>query len=337
MGRNINWSEGFTRAAGSLEQGMHYSAQADLERMRDQRAENLARFTLNKQMEHEDWRTRYMGGVQKEIAERQEHLADIRETGAEKRQQAATEAWGDRVTAAQTAETHRAEMREDAERARQNKGQIAAGRLNMMHEMAQYDIERQRAVMEYNNAMRGRPDITAITDPVRRAAAIAADPALSQLADGVHQIETARARAVAAHTMFLGQLGDPMFQGQQIGPDGRPKAPVAGAAAMPTSMDNPFENPQSRADANALPGGMPPGTNPADNAPAMPASSPLPGGMPGVSGNYTSTPPTLPGPVRTPQTSRIGPLVTPPSLIPGFNPTLGNPGAGQPQLIQPGG
>jgi len=319
----LNWSNisaGFAGASQGLSQAADIKAREQLEELRDQRAANLARMTFGWKAQHDV-----------NMLERTEAGANIRaqasETGANIR--SAAQIAGQKETTAREYQMQlkgqenyltRMNQMNEYNRARDESKQSAENELRQQGLRAANRQEMQRMTLQYEQEIRKIDQAISVSakehefelpdpkDPSYDAVA-ARHPELGKLLEQRAELGQQKTIALYNYTMAGAQLGDKDFMGAN-----QPLPPAAPSGAAPSLIpsgggtatpNNPLE-PSAQ-----LP--RYPGMNPADNVPATaapPPSGPTAGSAAGRSA------PTF-APPRAPITSMVGPLMSPPQIIPG--------------------
>jgi hypothetical protein len=293
-----NLSAGFAGAGNALQQGVQIYAQRQLEEMKDMRAENLARMSFGWkaqhdvnvqqcQFEHDDRQDVARAQLQRDIAKSAQELEDQRNEG-----------WTNRATAAAKYQADREDSRQQQALELQRNALISKNRDELRRVAAEHDANTARLNQELDRAVAGNLQLSMISDPVKKQAAMASDPVTGAILQQLHEANAARARDIAAYTLYGASLKDPMFQGKQ-NPPGVPLGTPAGPS-----------------DAARYNGDIP-GASAIDSDPNSPdntgAAVPPANSPPGASA--AGMPPTV-GPQRAPITTMVGPLRAPPQLIP---------------------
>lgn len=315
----FNLSQMLAGASQALNQAVQYHGAMDIENLRSQRAENLAR------LQHEfnvELQQRELAGQQKLESQRiagEGAIETSRETAMLTREEQMQEAYMSRLQTQQRLQEELQQRQLSSEEQRQIRQQINANRQQMELELRDMDSQRTQAATQLSEAAARIPGFSFMT-PEQKNEAIIADPTTGPLLDTIHKMDQDRARAVARFTVYGASLGDPAFQGvstedlQQLmhGPTGIPG--ISSPAAGPSSPAPAGAGAGANAPGPMSPGpptpGLPsnphgyspdntsnlyPNPNPADDLPAIPA------------GSTASSAPGLAGP--------------PPQLIPGMAPT----------------
>lgn len=348
-----NISGAFAGAGQALSQGVDIKAKQQLAEMMAMRQENLQRFLLQKQLQHEDfmlgkqqqfegWKTQYGGQIQSDIAARGFAEETMREKAAQERQLSAQEYGYNRWQAMSEAGLKREGMREDAGAKLESQRLIAQNRDQMRHALEDHYKETTALQSQIRLAAGGstNPDIVAAATPEARMAAMRSDPTIGPLMQQLDQMNQEHDRTMGMYHVYADQLGDPVyaghsaapvnFMGTQGGGGATPAFDTSGGAAR--TPNNPMDQqvPLSTSDdaANNTPavGGAPPmmpGGSGALRSPFGPISTP--GGQPSTTpgaGPLSAMPP--------PRTTMVGPLKSSPQLIPGRAAVPGMPQFGPP-------
>ena len=330
---SLNLSAGLGNAASALQQGANIHAQSDLEAMKDQRAENLARMQFG-------WKAQHDVNLQQKSFDhdaRMSAAADERQgkqiSASEAAARASQDAYFDRMQlAGKLADDRQVTSQEGMER-RENKRLIAENRIRAAEAETTHMGIISGLEKEIRLAVKDNPQLDLL--PIdQRASAMAKDPIIGPMMDRLVDAQNARRKAQAAFVLNGVQLGDQGFQGissnqvrgatpSPVLSPASPPGPIGNGAPAPTSssgptrystndVSNPFENSSNTTAPDY------PTDNAADNAPAVDRMSGSgSAGMipPLAAGATTGMPPTV-GPARAPITSLQGPLIQPNQLIP---------------------
>jgi hypothetical protein len=334
-----NWYQGLVGAGQGLGQAVGVVAQRELEEMKDQRAENLARMTFN-------WHAQHDTAMQARSLEHDTRMGEMHEQQETQREgflqgqsERSAKDYLDRLRVAQE-EAEARQQNELGSRERiESQREIARMRIAMQQDLTQHDANINGLQRQVADAVKNNVSINMITDPQKKAQAMAADPAIGPMLDQLHQEQVGRSKTTAFYTMSLAAHGDNLFQGKQrsdLPPEAssayqqaspfRDAAPGAvdkgglwspgaeaiqdpGAAAAAKSQNWTGDQVQQQINYERgipNPKGIDSDPNSPDNmAPAMQPGNPA-----------TGMPPIV-GPARPPVTTNLGPLrASPPQLIP---------------------
>jgi len=209
----VNISEGFGRAAQSLGQWANISANRDMQELRDLRAENLARFQIDKQHTHDLEISDRQIKAQKEITDRTLKAQAERDEATGKRQHEENEYMLKRYGSMADAQMRNTNAREDAATERQRQQLISENRRRIQQLSQNTAAERRRLQAEYGTlAASYRRDQGLSGDALVKA--IASDPQGSQLAQQMRQLEMDHANGMAELTLQGADLGDNLFRGK---------------------------------------------------------------------------------------------------------------------------
>lgn len=322
-----NISGAFQGAAAGLSQAADVKSREALEQMRDARAENLARLQFQWKAQHdvnmadrsEAHDERLQGkslAVQQQISERSAQIQAQGNVDYMGRMTAAQENFLERQRAEQSGREKVESMRE-----------IMRNRLEAQNAVAEIDRRKFALQKEIDSATKSNLQISLEQDPTKKAQLQAADPTIGKLLDQQQQLDAERAQTFRRYAVYGESLGDPTFKGvstQNLPGPNTPGAPAAPGTTdttggAPARTDNPLDKnaPSYTSDADNQPAIMPGASGGAGASGSSPLSSGAPaGGRPIFTG-------LAPAPTRTP----MGPLVSPPTIMPQpASPSSGGPG-----------
>jgi hypothetical protein len=223
----LNWSAGFAGAAQGLGQAVQVTAQQQLEDMKDQRAENLARLQFK-------WHEQHDANMQAKQAQHDLDIEKMRGELQDKQIKATTdltaqhekaniELLTSREAAAAKAQAAALKASDDRQDARLSQAEKIAQRRDQESIFNQWqqstrelDEKEAKLTAELQRGASNNITFSMITDPVAKAKAIANDPTLGPIADELAGIKMERAKAGAGFSLRLKQSGHPLFQGVSL-------------------------------------------------------------------------------------------------------------------------